>query len=84
MSGSTPAETSAVPPPVTAVMDAAGAKRSAIFGSHEGCLMATLFAATYPENTVALALFVIDLTGSATDVGIVLAAYSLPLVVLVL
>jgi hypothetical protein len=30
--------------------------------------------------TVALALFVIDLTGSATDLGFVLAAYSLPLV----
>lgn len=33
---------------------------------------------------VALALFVIGLTGSATDVGIVLAAYSVPLIVLVL
>jgi MFS family permease len=30
--------------------------------------------------TVALALFVVDLTGSATDLGIVLAAYSLPLI----
>ena len=30
--------------------------------------------------TVALALFVIDLTGSATDLGIVLAAYSVPLI----
>jgi MFS family permease len=30
--------------------------------------------------TVALALFVIDLTGSATDLGVVLAAYTLPLV----
>jgi len=29
---------------------------------------------------VALALFVVDLTGSATDLGIVLAAYSLPLI----
>ena len=29
---------------------------------------------------VALALFVVDLTGSATDLGLVLAAYSLPLV----
>jgi MFS family permease len=34
--------------------------------------------------TVALALFVIDLTGSATDLGLVLAAYSLPLVALLL
>jgi hypothetical protein len=30
--------------------------------------------------TVALALFVVDLTDSATDLGIVLAAYSLPLI----
>ena len=30
--------------------------------------------------TVAIALFVIDLTGSATDLGLVLAAYSLPLI----
>jgi MFS family permease len=30
--------------------------------------------------TVALALFVVDLTGRATDLGIVLAAYTLPLV----
>jgi len=30
--------------------------------------------------TVALALFVVELTGSATDLGVVLAAYSLPLV----
>src|SRR5204863_1589971 len=29
---------------------------------------------------VALALFVVELTGSATDLGLVLAAYSLPLV----
>jgi MFS family permease len=33
---------------------------------------------------VALALFVIDLTGSATDLGLVLAAYSVPLVALLL
>ncbi len=52
---------------VRAVMDAAGAKRSAIFGSHEGCLMATLFAATYPENTVALALFHPSLVESRTE-----------------
>jgi class 3 adenylate cyclase/pimeloyl-ACP methyl ester carboxylesterase len=40
-----------------AVMDAVGSDRAVIFGSHEGCLMATLFAATYPEQTSALALF---------------------------
>ncbi len=42
---------------VHAVMDAVGSRRALIFGSHEGCLMATLFAATYPESTIALALF---------------------------
>jgi class 3 adenylate cyclase/pimeloyl-ACP methyl ester carboxylesterase len=40
-----------------AVMEAARSTRALIFGSHEGCLMATLFAATYPEQTSALALF---------------------------
>ena len=40
-----------------AVMGAVGSERALIFGSHEGCLMATLFAATYPEETAALALF---------------------------
>ena len=40
-----------------AVMDAVGSARAVVFGSHEGCLMATLFAATYPEQTSALALF---------------------------
>jgi class 3 adenylate cyclase/pimeloyl-ACP methyl ester carboxylesterase len=40
-----------------AVMRAAGSQRALIFGSHEGCSMATLFAATYPEQTSALALF---------------------------
>lgn len=42
---------------VGGVLEAVGSKRAAIFGSHEGCLMAALFAATYPEKTVALALF---------------------------
>ena len=42
---------------VRAVLDAVGSERAVIFGSHEGCLMATLFAATYPESTIALALF---------------------------
>jgi class 3 adenylate cyclase len=42
---------------VRAVMGAVGSERALIFGSHEGCLMATLFAATYPEETAALALF---------------------------
>ena len=42
---------------VRAVMGAVDSERALIFGSHEGCLMATLFAATYPEQTTALALF---------------------------
>lgn len=40
-----------------AVMSAVGSEQAVIFGSHEGCSMATLFAATYPEQTRALALF---------------------------
>jgi class 3 adenylate cyclase len=53
---------------VHAVMEAVGSERAVIFGSHEGCLMATLFAATYPESTVALALFhPSHVTGAATD-----------------
>jgi class 3 adenylate cyclase len=39
------------------VLDAVGSRRATIFGSHEGCLMSALFAATYPDKTVALALF---------------------------
>jgi class 3 adenylate cyclase len=42
---------------VRAVMAAVGSERALIFGSHEGCLMATLFAATYPDRVVALGLF---------------------------
>jgi pimeloyl-ACP methyl ester carboxylesterase len=49
---------------VRAVMDAVGSERAAIFGAHEGCLMATLFAATYPEKTHALALFHPSHTGA--------------------
>ena len=40
-----------------AVMDAVGSERAVVFGVSEGCPMATLFAATYPERTVALVLF---------------------------
>ena len=39
---------------VLAVMDAAGSERAVIFGLSEGGPMAMLFAATYPERTVAL------------------------------
>jgi pimeloyl-ACP methyl ester carboxylesterase len=40
-----------------AVMDAVGSERAIVMGFSEGGPMATLFAATYPERTVALVLF---------------------------
>ena len=40
-----------------AVLDAAGASRAVVLGAQEGCGMAALYAATYPERTRALALF---------------------------
>ena len=40
-----------------AVLDAAGSARTVVLASHEGCGMAALYAATYPERTAALALF---------------------------
>lgn len=39
---------------VRAVMDAIGSTRAALFGHSEGASMCILFAATYPERTVAL------------------------------
>jgi pimeloyl-ACP methyl ester carboxylesterase len=39
---------------VRAVMDAVGSERTALFGHSEGGNMCVLFAATYPERTVAL------------------------------
>jgi class 3 adenylate cyclase len=42
---------------VHAVMDAAGSERAALLGISEGGPMSILFAATYPERTIALALF---------------------------
>ena len=39
---------------VRAVMDAAGSERAVIFGISEGGPMSILFAATYPERTIAL------------------------------
>jgi class 3 adenylate cyclase len=42
---------------VRAVMDAVGSERAALFGISEGGPMSLLFAATYPERTVALMLF---------------------------
>ena len=40
-----------------AVMDAAGSKRAAVFGSSEGGNLSALFAASHPERTIALMLF---------------------------
>jgi pimeloyl-ACP methyl ester carboxylesterase len=45
---------------VRAVMDAVGSERAVIFGVSEGGPMAMLFAATYPERTIALVLFGTD------------------------
>lgn len=42
---------------VRAVMDTVGSRRAAIFGHSEGGNMSALFAATYPERTVALITF---------------------------
>ena len=42
---------------VRAVMDAAGSERAVVVGSSEGGPMSALFAATYPERVVALALY---------------------------
>ena len=42
---------------VHAVLDAAGSERAALLSLSEGGLMSILFAATYPERTVALALY---------------------------
>src|SRR5438477_6336826 len=42
---------------VRAVMQAVGSKRAVVFGMSEGGNMAMLFAATYPERTIALITF---------------------------
>jgi class 3 adenylate cyclase/pimeloyl-ACP methyl ester carboxylesterase len=42
---------------VRAVLDAVGSSSTVLFGSHDGCSMAALYAATYPERTRALVLF---------------------------
>src|SRR5437867_3496302 len=41
---------------VRAVMDAAGSERAALLGISEGGPMCSLFAATYPEKTIALVM----------------------------
>jgi class 3 adenylate cyclase len=44
---------------VRAVMDAAGSEAAVLFGHSEGGNMSVLFAATYPERTIALVTFAI-------------------------
>src|ERR687886_499553 len=44
---------------VRAVMDAVGSERAALLGHSEGGNMSVLFAATYPERTIALIVFAI-------------------------
>jgi class 3 adenylate cyclase len=50
-----------------AVLDAVGSPNAVVLGSQEGTLMATLYAATYPERTRALVLFHPSVTGDGTD-----------------
>jgi class 3 adenylate cyclase/pimeloyl-ACP methyl ester carboxylesterase len=42
---------------VRAVLDAVGSERSALIGSQEGCWLAALYAATYPDSTHSVVLF---------------------------
>ena len=48
-----------------AVLDAAGSVRTVVLASHEGCGMAALYAASYPERTTALVLFHPSVVGDA-------------------
>jgi class 3 adenylate cyclase len=42
---------------VRAVLDAVGSSSAVLLGAHDGCSMASFYAATYPERTRALVLF---------------------------
>ncbi|HSP72441.1 MAG TPA: adenylate/guanylate cyclase domain-containing protein [Gaiellaceae bacterium] len=50
-----------------AVLDAVGSSSAVVFGAHEGCGMAALYAATYPERTRALVLFHPTVHGPGTE-----------------
>jgi class 3 adenylate cyclase len=50
-----------------AVLDAVGSSRAVVFASQEGALMATLYAASYPERTRALVLFHPIVAGPGTE-----------------
>jgi class 3 adenylate cyclase/dienelactone hydrolase len=54
-----------------AVLDAARSERTAVFGLSEGGVIATLFAATYPERVSALILFGTGAGGSLEDLDAV-------------
>jgi len=40
-----------------AVLDAAGSENTVLLGSHDGCSLSAMYAATYPERTRAIVLF---------------------------
>ena len=50
-----------------AVLDTVASSSAVVFGSHEGTLMATLYAAIYPERTRALVLFHPTVAGPGTE-----------------
>jgi class 3 adenylate cyclase/pimeloyl-ACP methyl ester carboxylesterase len=50
-----------------AVLDAVGSSSAVVFASHEGALMASLYAASYPERTRALVLFHPTVAGPGTQ-----------------
>jgi class 3 adenylate cyclase/pimeloyl-ACP methyl ester carboxylesterase len=52
---------------LAAVLNAVGSERAVIFSGHEGCAMASLYAATYPERVAALALFQVARGGWGAD-----------------
>jgi class 3 adenylate cyclase len=52
---------------VRVVLDAAGSARTALLGLWDGCMTATLFAATYPERVTSLILFSAYPAGSVTE-----------------
>jgi len=52
---------------VRVVLDAAGSARTAVLGLWDGCMTATLFAATYPERVTSLILFSAYPTGSGPE-----------------
>jgi class 3 adenylate cyclase len=49
------------------VLDAVGSRRACVLAAYEGCSMAVLFAATYPERVKALILFQPVVAGSAIE-----------------